>query len=84
MRVIDYGINMFHLPFVDADGVQRICRLNPHWTFLIIGAVILLAVVLDLDVHMVQDKRRLRRAACAAASRASHPTPPKPEGAGAS
>jgi ribose transport system permease protein len=84
MRVIDNGINMFQLPFVDADGIQRIWRLNPNWTFIIIGAVILLAVVLDQVVHMMQDKRRLRRAASAAASRASPPTPPKPEGAGAS
>ena len=75
MRVIDNGINMFQLPYVDPDGIPRIWRLNPNWTFIIIGAVILLAVVLDQVVHVVQDKRRLRRAASAAAASASAPSP---------
>jgi ribose transport system permease protein len=78
MRVIDNGINMFQLPYVDPDGIPRIWRLNPNWTFIIIGAVILLAVILDQVVHMVQAKRRLRRAASAAATSAS---PPAAEGA---
>jgi ribose transport system permease protein len=78
MRVIDNGINMFQLPYVDPDGIPRIWRLNPNWTFIIIGAVILLAVVLDQVVHMMQAKRRLRRAASAAAP---SPGPPAPEGA---
>ena len=78
MRVIDNGINMFQLGYSDADGVNRIWRLNPNWTFIIIGAVILLAVVLDQVVHMVQAKRRLRRAASASTP---SPTPPAPEGA---
>jgi len=78
MRVIDNGINMFQLPYVDPDGIPRIWRLNPNWTFIIIGAVILLAVVLDQVVHMVQARRRLRRAASAGAP---SPTPPAPEGA---
>ncbi len=62
MRVIDNGINMFQMPYVDADGVARIWRLNPNWTFVIIGAVILVAVILDQVVHIVQAKRRVRRA----------------------
>jgi ribose transport system permease protein len=78
MRVIDNGINMFQLPYVDPDGIARIWRLNPNWTFIIIGAVILLAVILDQVVHMVQSKRRLRRAASAASTSAS---PPAAEGA---
>jgi ribose transport system permease protein len=68
MRVIDNGINMFQLPIVDADGVRRIWRLNPNWTFIIIGGVILLAVVLDQVVHVMQVKRRLRRAVLATSS----------------
>jgi ribose transport system permease protein len=80
MRVIDNGINMFQLHYVDPDGIQRIWRLNPNWTFIIIGAVILLAVVLDQVVHVLQAKRRLRRAAAAAA--ASNPGPRGAEGAG--
>jgi ribose transport system permease protein len=77
MRVIDNGINMFQLPYVDEDQIQRIWRLNPNWTFVIIGAVILIAVILDQVVHMVQAQRRIRRAgavaseAAAAAARAS-------------
>jgi ribose transport system permease protein len=68
MRVIDNGINMFQIPFVDERGVARIWRLNPNWTFVIVGAVILLAVVLDQVVHMLQSARRTRAAAAAAGS----------------
>ncbi len=63
MRVIDNGINMFQLKYQDADGIQRIWRLDPNWTFVIIGGVILVAVVLDQVVHILQERRRLRRAA---------------------
>jgi ribose transport system permease protein len=58
MRVIDNGINMFQLPYLDADGVRRIFRLDPNWTFVIIGGVILVAVTLDQVVHIVQARRR--------------------------
>jgi ribose transport system permease protein len=58
MRVIDNGINMFQLPYLDADGVHRIFRLDPNWTFVIIGGVILVAVTLDQVVHIVQARRR--------------------------
>jgi ribose transport system permease protein len=73
MRVIDNGINMFQVPYLDPDGVHRVWRLNPNWTFVIIGAVILLAVVLDQVAHLLGDKRRLRRSASAAA----HKAPPR-------
>jgi len=63
MRVIDNGINMFQLPYTDGDGVSRIWRLNPNWTFIIIGGVILAAVILDQAIHLVQARRRVRRAA---------------------
>lgn len=66
MRVIDNGINMFQIRYVDLDGVRRIWRLNPNWTFVIIGAVILLAVVLDQLAHLLQARRRSRAAAAAA------------------
>jgi ribose transport system permease protein len=59
MRVIDNGINMFRFAYVDADGIRRLWRLDPNWTFVIIGAVILVAVVLDQLVHIFQAKRRL-------------------------
>ena len=70
MRVIDNGINMFQLRYVDEDGVPRIWRLDSNWTFVIIGAVILVAVVLDQVVHIVQAKRRTRRAGQLAAASA--------------
>jgi ribose transport system permease protein len=65
MRVIDNGINMFQLNYRDESGAPRIWRLDPNWTFIIIGVVILLAVVLDQLVHMVNDARRIRRATAA-------------------
>ncbi len=62
MRVIDNGINMFQIPYDDPDGIPRLWRLNPNWTFIIVGAVILAAVVLDQVVHLVQAARRVRSA----------------------
>ena len=62
MRVIDNGINMFQVRYVDAEKLPRIWRLDPNWTFIIIGMVILVAVVLDQVVHLVQAKRRIRMA----------------------
>ena len=62
MRVIDNGINMFQVQYTDPDGVRRIWRLNPNWNWIIVGAVILVAVILDQVVHMVQAARRLKEA----------------------
>ena len=73
MRVIDNGIIMFQLPYTDPDGIRRVWRLNKDWTNVIIGAVILVAVVLDQVVHMVQARRRTRKAGGAPAK------PPGPE-----
>jgi ribose transport system permease protein len=67
MRVIDNGINMFQWVYRDASGVRRIFRLDNNWTFIIIGAVILVAVVLDQVAHLVQARRRTRRAGALAA-----------------
>ncbi len=72
MRVIDNGINMFQWTYRDAAGARRIFRLDNNWTFIIIGAVILVAVVLDQVAHIVQSRRRIRRAGALAAS---PPTP---------
>lgn len=73
MRVIDNGINMFQWRYVDADGVPRLWRLDPNWTFIIIGAVILVAVTLDQVVHIVQTNRRIRSAGAAAAGGTTGP-----------
>jgi ribose transport system permease protein len=63
MRVINNGITMFQFPYRDANKLRRIWRLDTNWEFIIIGAVILIAVMLDQIVHMVQAKRRTRKAA---------------------
>jgi ribose transport system permease protein len=60
MRVIDNGINMFQVQYRDPDGIRRIWRLNPNWNFIIVGAVILAAVILDQIVHILQAARRLK------------------------
>ncbi|MEO8901101.1 MAG: ABC transporter permease [Polyangiaceae bacterium] len=65
MRVIDNGINMFQIQYKDADGIRRIWRLNPNWNWILVGAVILIAVILDQVVHMVQAARRVKEAATA-------------------
>lgn len=62
MRVIDNGINMFQFKYHAPDGQPRIWRLDPNWNFIIIGAVILAAVVMDQVAHVFQAKRRTRRA----------------------
>jgi ribose transport system permease protein len=51
-------------------------RLNKNWTYVIIGSVILIAVILDQLVHIVQAKRRTRRAGLAAATAAAASPPP--------
>src|SRR5206468_5804795 len=78
MRVIDNGINMFQVRYDDAEGIPRLWRLNPNWTFIIVGAVILVAVVLDQVVHIVQAARRIRTGAPAAPPAPHHPPPPPP------
>ncbi len=57
LRVIDNGINMFQWIYRDASGVRRTFRLDNNWTFIIIGAVILVAVILDQVAHILQSKR---------------------------
>jgi len=62
MRVIDNGINMFQIRYTDGEGIRRIWRLDANWNWIIVGAVILAAVILDQVVHMVQAARGLREA----------------------
>jgi ribose transport system permease protein len=62
MQVIYNGIIMFKVEYRDPDGVPRLWRLNSNWTNIIVGAVILIAVILDQVVHMVQAARRLKEA----------------------
>jgi ribose transport system permease protein len=62
MRVINNGITMFQVGYHDAKHIRRIWRLDTNWEFIIIGAVILVAVILDQVVHVIQAKRRTRKA----------------------
>ena len=83
MRVIDNGINMFQWFYTDSRGIRRIWRLDNNWTFIIIGAVILVAVILDQLVHIIQAQRRTRKAGALAAA-VTAPTgfeviPPRPQ-----
>jgi ribose transport system permease protein len=59
MRVVDNGINMFRI---------EEWRPNENWRNIIIGAVILIAVIIDQFVHIFQARRRTRKAGAAAAS----------------
>lgn len=62
MRVINNGITMFQYVYRDAQNIRRIWRLDTNWEFIIVGAVILIAVILDQVVHIVQARRRTRKA----------------------
>jgi ribose transport system permease protein len=61
---------MFQWRYRDQGGAPRIFRLDNNWTFIIIGAVILVAVILDQVAHIVQSKNRTRRAGALAAPKA--------------
>jgi ribose/xylose/arabinose/galactoside ABC-type transport system permease subunit len=58
MQIIDNGFNYFKV----GSWVP-----NENWKSIVNGAVILIAVILDRTVHIVQSKRRTRRAGLAAA-----------------
>jgi ribose transport system permease protein len=67
MREIDTGITRFQWAYRAAAGARRTFRLDNNWTFIIIGAVILVAVILDQVAHLIQSRRLTQRAAAAAA-----------------
>jgi ribose transport system permease protein len=60
MRVIYSGINFFKIVYRDANHVVHEKLLGPNWENVIVGAVILVAVILDQTVHLVQARRRSR------------------------
>lgn len=53
MKVIENSINMFKITYTDAAGVLHEWRLNTNWQYIVIGAVILLAVIIDQGGHRV-------------------------------
>ncbi|HEX8912237.1 MAG TPA: ABC transporter permease [Humisphaera sp.] len=75
MRVIENGIIMFQWPYKDAAGNDKIWTLSSDYTFIIFGAVILVAIVLDQVAHILQAKRRTRTV-----TPAPPPKPPEPAG----
>lgn len=75
IRVIDNGINLFKFNYHDAAGQVQVFHLGSNWNFVITGAVILLAVILDQVVQMAQAKRRTRRAGEIAAAKSAAPEP---------
>ena len=66
LRVMDNGINMFKIDYVDSLGNQTVWRLDENWRMLIIGGVILGAVLLDQATYFWRDRSRRRRAVRAA------------------
>jgi ribose transport system permease protein len=69
MRVIQNGINLFK---------WKEYSLGTKWTDVVTGAVILLAVILDQLVHIVQHRRRVRKAGEIARQRELAGTPGAP------
>ena len=56
MKVVENSINMFKLTYHDAAGIAHEWRLNTNWQYLVIGAVILFAVILDQGGHQLRDR----------------------------
>ena len=65
LRVIENGINLVKYAYEDIAGVAREWRLSSNYQFVVIGAVILIAVILDQVVHELSERRK-RRAPTAA------------------
>lgn len=60
MQVIGNGLNMFELHYKDALGRPQLWKPDDNSRNIVIGAVILLAVILDQLVHLAQQRRRTR------------------------
>ncbi|HEV8607379.1 MAG TPA: ABC transporter permease [Tepidisphaeraceae bacterium] len=62
LKLIENGFAVFQIRYTDSEGVRRIWRPDDNWYFIVMGAVILIAVILDQVVHLLQEKRRTRQA----------------------
>ncbi len=62
MKIIENGLDMFQVIYHDKAGHPRYWKPDDNWRFIVIGAVILVAVILDQVVHIVQQNRRTRAA----------------------
>ncbi len=62
LKLIENGFAVFQIRYTDSQGIRRIWRPDDNWYFIVMGAVILIAVILDQVVHLIQEKRRTRSA----------------------
>jgi ribose transport system permease protein len=58
MMIIQNGLEMFQVIYHTATGAPRYWKPDDNWRNIVIGAVILLAVILDQAVHLFQARRR--------------------------
>jgi len=72
MKVIEDGLDLFQVKYKDALGRPHLWKPDDNWKYIVIGAVILIAVLLDQIVHLIQQRRRTK-AAGAAAMKANAP-----------
>ena len=75
MKVIEDGLDMFQVKYKDAAGRPQFWKPDDNWKYIVIGAVILVAVILDQLVHLIQERRRTR--AAGAAKTGGFPVEPK-------
>jgi ribose transport system permease protein len=63
LKLIENGFNTAQIVIRD-DAGKVVRRLTPdeNWYYIVMGAVILIAVILDQVVHLFQEKRRTRQA----------------------
>jgi ribose transport system permease protein len=62
LKLIENGFAVFEWSYKDAAGRFRAWKLDENWYYIVMGAVILIAVILDQIVHLVQERRRTRSA----------------------
>jgi ribose transport system permease protein len=73
MKVIEDGLDMFQLIYHDSRGRAHFWKPDDNWKYIVIGAVILIAVILDQVVHLFQQRRRTRAAGAMAAAPSAFP-----------
>src|ERR1043165_3332789 len=76
IRVLDNGINMFKLTVTDAAGKVATWSLSDNWRNVIIGAVILVAVILDQMGHVLRNRKRTAAAQAKPVTTALPPVAP--------
>lgn len=57
MKVIENSTNMSKITYHDATGLVQEWRLNTNWQYIVIGAVILIAVIIDQSRPFLRGRR---------------------------